>query len=115
MTVSALQLNLLAGPKVSQPVQDGVMGLVRGQLVEVDQRTFGERIPVRNRRPFGCTRLVTTGELSQRSSFGTQVLVETDDEPANYRGQLVWVACPVSCGRRGEIVDVVAQEQMIVL
>ena len=42
----AVRLDVLAGSQVGQPVQDGVIGLVRPELIQVDQRAFGEQSPI---------------------------------------------------------------------
>jgi hypothetical protein len=105
-----MQLDVLAGPQVGQPVQDGVIGLVRPELIQVDQRAFGEQVPVLRPRPSGRAGPVATRQLGQRAGFVAQALFEPGDEPAGQRGQLVRFAEAPGDGRHGEIVDVITQQ-----
>jgi hypothetical protein len=109
----AVQLDVLAGPQVGQPVQDGVIGLVGPELTQVDQRAFGEQVPVLRLRPSGRAGPVATRQLGQRAGFVAQVLFEPGDEPAGHRGQLVRFAEAPGRGRHGEIVDVITQPEVV--
>jgi len=69
-----MQLDVLAGPQVGQPVQDGVIGLVGPELIQVDQRAFGEQVPVLRPRPSGRAGQVATRQLGQRRLRGAGAL-----------------------------------------
>jgi len=70
----AVRLDVLAGSQVGQPVQDGVIGLVRPELIQVDQRAFGEQVPVLRPRPSGRAGQVATRQLGQRRLRGAGAL-----------------------------------------
>src|SRR5664280_268596 len=65
----AVRLDVLAGSQVGQPVQDGVIGLVGPELIQVDQRAFGEQIPVLRPRPSGFTGPVATRQPGRRGQL----------------------------------------------
>ncbi len=111
----AVQLNKLSGSQVSEPVKHSVIDLVGRRLVEVDLRPFGQRIPMREFHPRGCTGLVAAGQLRPCRRLDAQVLVETNEEPTDYRGQPIRLGFAVKRCRFSKIIDIIVQKQMVTL